>query len=835
MIKFDPTSIYNRAVEKLQQDPNWKAIVNNSVISAILKSNAEINSETARYAEYLFKESKWDTAQNSSSILAMSNMLGYQPKRKISAQGRIYVSADPRTHLVGTTISSSSFKNLTASNNTLGWVTPSSALSITSKCDIVDSNGVSYIASPVVFNQGHPWCSVDIIQGKRKSVFIDINTIRSTATTSRLDPYLYVPLKIVDCEDASNTISKAYFRVYVMYASVSEGSIITTTQEYRPVDSLLLSTYSDYDVEVYNDIYNQQLFYLKFNNDAARGRTLDISQNSSIIGIRVDYVETLGEAGNLLSAFQTFTISNVSSAQAGVSTITKLYGINFDAIVGGKNEETVIDVKNNAPKFYINNYSAGTKEAYENSILNMEFAIESTRVRPKKVQVYGSTMVTETGTVQPITCISFIADGIEDVVTANSSTNSSYSAIEEALNYYLSRLKSPQDVLKFVAPNYVPFALGLTCTVSRGESDLNELSEEIRNFVEEKWSPTSDELDFGRDFYPSKIINEVMNNFEEVVAIKTEVEAVKKLNWNDALRMAPYSEEAKVNVIHTCRIPFNFNNVFLGHESTIGFRDHRVGADYVMRFDFMYKKPSAMVSSATYHTSLFIQESGERRDYDAFYLLKDTSNNYSVWPQEASLISAADYSDLASASKLNNSWQFRYRDKVYSDDEFKELINEGSSSYIPTLTTYLIDPGTIDDYLVYYSSSYPEDGETIGNGWIEITFEPIYRMLSTFALYDVDLAEKLRDCPLALLKCGNLKDSEDTFNVFIETVQNYVDIYVSLRPIDEDLTIDTTTTSNGSAVLYIDSYDGSTSQVNASNLTADKRSRMISITCKHEE
>lgn len=833
MIKFDPTSIYNRSVEKLQQNPDWKAVINNSVISALLKSNAEINAETARYAEYLFKESKWDTAQNSSSILAMANMLGYQPKRKISARGRIYVSTDPRTHLVGTTISSSSFKELSTTNNSLSWATPSNNLKIDSNCDIVDSDGVSYIASSAAFDSGRPWIALDIMQGKRKSVFIDINTIRSTATISKLDPYVYIPVKIKDCEDASNITSKAYFRVYAVFASISSSNTTISTKEYRPVSSLLLSSSSDYDVEVYNDIYNQQLFYLKFNNDSSRGKILDLSRNSSLTGIRVDYVESLGSSGNLLNTFQTFTISNVYSSQQGVTSTYKLYGINFDAIVGGKDEETVADVKNNAPKFYVNYYTAGTKEAYENTISNMEFSIGSSKVIPKKVQVYRGTKTTEQGLSQYVTCVSFIADGIEDIVTSNNSNSSAYDEIEKALNYYLFKLKSPQDTLTFVPPNYVPFALGLTCIVKKDEVDINELSSDIENFVEEKWGPSSDDLDFGRSFYPSSITSEIMNNFTDVSAIKTEVEAIKKLNWDDAIRISPYNEESRANVIHTCRIPFNFDKVFLGSESVKGFKDSRSGANYVIRFDFMYKKPSAMPSTTKYHTSLFVEESDEKRENSAFYLRKETNSNYSIWP--AALSSLADYDDLESASVLTRSWQFRYKDKVYGDDSFKELITEGSSSYTPTLSTYLTDPGTIDDYLIYYSSNYDDDSDVIGNGWIEITFEPIYRLLSMFSLYDVNLSEDLKDCSLAQLKCGNLKDTISDFSKFIEIAQKYVDIYVSMRPVDENLVTSTSSSSAGSAVLYIDSYDNNTSGENTSNLTSDKRSRMISINCKYEE
>ena len=48
MMKFDPSSIYNRAIASLQQNPDWKPIINQSVISSLIKANAEMNAETAR-------------------------------------------------------------------------------------------------------------------------------------------------------------------------------------------------------------------------------------------------------------------------------------------------------------------------------------------------------------------------------------------------------------------------------------------------------------------------------------------------------------------------------------------------------------------------------------------------------------------------------------------------------------------------------------------------------------------------------------------------------------------------------------------------------------------
>lgn len=837
MIRFDPSSIFNRSLQKLQQDPNWRVIANNSVISALLKSNAEINAETARYAEYLFKESKWDTAQNESSILSMANLLGYQPKRKISAKGTIKISADPRTHLVGKSISSYTFEHIGSSS--LNWNTLNRDLSITGDCTITDSKGNSYVPTRALFPANTLTMDLEIVQGKRKSAFIDINTIRSTSTQSKLDPYLYIPIKIEDCEDASSITSKAYFKVYI----VSAQNNVTNYLEYRVVDSLLLSSTSDYDVEVYNDMYSRNLFYLKFNNDPNRGNTLDISQNSSITGIRIDYIESLGADGNLLDLFENFTISDLIISESGSLSGNKLYGVNLGIITGGKDEETIIDIKANAPKFYITNYTAGTKEAYENAVANMEFSIKNfpKPIKPRKVQVYGDKREDENGNILPVTCISFIADGMDDLIT-DSSLEDPYSDIEEALNYYLTRLKSPQDSLRFVPPNYISFAIGLKCRVNKEEvDDIYQLESDIRTIIDNSWGSNSDDIDFGRNFYSSGIVTEIMNTFPEIVSISTEVEAIKKLDWDDAIRVSPKSDEdASSTIIHTMRIPFNFDPLFLGEQSVKGFKDYRTGSDYVMRIDFMYKKPKSMGGSNNYHTTIFIKDNKADRTYQtttAFYLIKDTSQN-GIWMMQTSggeepwSLAPTDYSSLVGISQLKESEQYYFRDEVYNDNDYRALLDESSSDYISTISTYLSDPGAIDDYLVYFSGNYDDDAETIGDGWIELTFDPIYKMLTTFATYDVDLKNTLRDCPLALLKCNNT-DMTNTFKTFTDALNEYVDVYVSMRPIDGDFFINNSSSSSGSSLLYIDSFDNVS--VNGTiDLTNSKRQRMISVQCEYE-
>ena len=215
MIKFDTDSIYKRAISRLQDDPEWKAVINNSVVDALLKSNSEAVSEAARYAEYLFKESKWDTAQNDSSILAMAGMLGYKPRRKVSATGQIYVSADPIIHRTGTTVPVSELRKLATSPSSSSFysrwrVIPSGVTSSSNTFTIKDSSGNSYVALKNLSqacSSANPVVTLDILQGSRKYQYVSLNTIRNTATQSKLDSYLYVPVRIPNCEDASNSLS----------------------------------------------------------------------------------------------------------------------------------------------------------------------------------------------------------------------------------------------------------------------------------------------------------------------------------------------------------------------------------------------------------------------------------------------------------------------------------------------------------------------------------------------------------------------------------------------------------------------------------------------------
>lgn len=836
MIKFDPTSIYNRAISRLQQDPNWKPIINESVISALIKSNAEINAETARYAEYLFKESKWNTAQNESSILAMANMLGYQPKRRVSATGKIYFSSDPTIHLVGKTYSASTF--ISNTDNCSYLTTYNKKIPVYTTDIIKDTKGRKYIpVNDASLDSTKTSFSVEVVQGERKSINIGIETIKQVYTKSNINSYLYIPFRISNCENATSIFSRKFFKLYV----VDKNNAQT---EYRIVDSLLLSDAIDNDVELYNDMYDNTLFYAKFNNSQYRGKVLDVSDNSSIDHIKVEYIESLGSEGNIDSLYENFIIETTEGV--------RLYGINTSYIGGGAEVEDINSIKENATKFYIENYSVGTKESYEKTILNTEFTIENLTIKPKKVIVYGGTYTDEEANIStPVTYISFTSDYLDDIATYENS-DELYDRIESVLNYYLGRLKSPQDTIKFSVPTYIPISVGVNCSIDTSDKSesIETLQNRIQTYINSLWGPSSDYITFGNNFTTSNLEKEIMNNFSSVKSIDMELEAVHKVDWKSAEFVnSTESKGVKDSMLRTMRVPFNFSSVFLGNKTKKGFKDIRVGASYILRMDILYKKPSVLqggnlnktIIVGNYNTDDTINISTE--DSIAFYVVQDSSD---IWGSNSGTGGATyfegDYDILNSAMSLNSDvHQINYTSKVYSDSDYDTLRQQINSGKIAT-QSFATSLGALDSYIIYFGGNYQENSVFIGDGWIELSLDSLYTTLQYFASCSANstMSSTLARCPLSVLKCGTLESTSDVFSAFKDLLTNYVDIYISMRPIDNSLKLiapnltDRVKSNNQKSIIYIDSEDSDISS-EIENLTAVKYDRMICVACEYEE
>ncbi len=785
MKRYDSYTIKNELLERLQANKDWKAISGNSVINSLLDAFAEHTAEQARYSEMLFLESRWDTSQDSKQISSLANIIGYEAKRKVSASGTIYFSSSNAIHEVGRTIS---MKNFNALN--LEW--DKSLLKVdTNKNDtVIDSLGNSYVfTSSNPLESGAYYSSNSVIEGVRKAIKIPASIVRDVAKKSKLNPYAYVPIKISNMEDAGTTQTASFFKV-----------LVDGTKEYRVVDSLLLSEGSDRDVEVIPDLYTKDMYYLKFNTDPSRGEVLNFSKAASGFDyIEIQYVESRGAEGNIPTAFQKFTITTASGAL--------LYGIALDPITGGNDEEDISTVKEKAPEHYLKTYTTATKDAYQEAIKKIDFG---SQVYASNVKIFAGKDIED----NPVVFASLISPELESSIEEGEITENRVNSI---LNLSLNSFKAPSDNLKYVSPNYERISIGVQCTVPRGAVDNTAtLATEIQATIDGLYGMKSS-LDFGKDLYDADIIKTIKEQEPAILSIKTELEAVERLDWVRATRQTPRGNgEASIKTI---RVPFDFSKIFEGSRYT--FKNYTNGADYSLRLDFLVKGSSSIVN--TYHSTLIVNES-EGRTMEEFVIIKDTN---SIWEEDGVLVVPfSSYSFLDSDSNFivdevdeTNLKQYAFLNKILTDDDYNTLITDSS---VEQLVEGI--PGYMSDILIYYSGDNDISGR-IGTGYVEMGVDSIYNILQIYALKDSILAAELAKYPLANLKCST--DEADMLGFITDILTPYVEIYSSSRLYEKDLMINDQS-YDPSAVIFVESDDTSSS---TTNLKEDKLSRFLSVEC----
>ena len=92
MKRFDTESKLARMLTGLRKDSNWPLILQKGTIGNVLKAIAESGAEDDRYMEQLYREKKWKTAMDFSSLEAQGDLISYKRQLPNSAIGYIVVS-----------------------------------------------------------------------------------------------------------------------------------------------------------------------------------------------------------------------------------------------------------------------------------------------------------------------------------------------------------------------------------------------------------------------------------------------------------------------------------------------------------------------------------------------------------------------------------------------------------------------------------------------------------------------------------------------------------------------------------------------------------------------
>jgi hypothetical protein len=254
--------------------------------------------------------------------MSQTEFFNYVPHRKVGSKGIIRVSTDP--DFIGdypVTIDIPKYTEF--SNGTTSFVSTTSR-----------------ILSP-----GQDYIDIDVIQGVPKSKQYEITSAQFPDGTD------YVEL-ILDNDSIENT----------MY-DVSVNGITWSN-----VEHIRLAVDGEDQVYVIKNAIDMSGIVLQFGNDVF-GKKLSIGDI-----VTLEFVETKGENGNILSANNVTTI--LGDFIDSNSQPVDLYCKNTDIIVGGTDYESIEAIRVNAPRSYQTGDRAMTRQDYETIIKELELLQE---------------------------------------------------------------------------------------------------------------------------------------------------------------------------------------------------------------------------------------------------------------------------------------------------------------------------------------------------------------------------------------------------------------------------------------------------------------------------
>lgn len=652
MKRFDFEAIKSRMISSLRMNSDWALILGNGTVGNLIDAIAEGEAEEARYLEYLLGEKKWKTAMNMSSLQANADLISYKRQLPKSAIGYVVVShtdeeGNDRLQYYGNYFfdldATSDYDNLTkdedadteAKHALVPW-TCDTSYTIPKGTRFVAANGNEYFSTEVVSSKtmkkgisdmsstelelfyarggwkGIKYLKIPVMQGIQKTV-----SIGQTSSSTRFQSFVLPTLNV---DAATNEISCKYFSVYVKPKSGGESVYFTE------VDRLSMATSID-NVFEKSILKDESGIKIKF-GDGISGA---IPPEGTLY---VNYVETLGEDGNLDAKYQINTMIfpsgySMKDPRSGTYS-TFLSCTNTAAIQGGKDIEDISDFRDNAPASYLKSYTIATNKAYLNAInkyspLNLLHCkiYPDSGISSEQLDI----TIGEDTTEEVANEINTISDNINITALLANGEKIDDDEIEDEfinpLQTSIYDMKGPSDNIKFVQPNLIEIVPSFKITSSSYDFTEDEISDYIKEIIAEEYDIFNQ--DFNEPLYNSKLIS-LAKTFKFSDSVNIITEAVATVDY-DNISTFSYEGDSQLTNQFIVKIPFEFDNIYMTDELNKGFKDCTVNADYLLKVDLEFINDSSkVVNNRTFFLyDNRIDESGETSIADAKTLLLDGS------------------------------------------------------------------------------------------------------------------------------------------------------------------------------------------------------------------
>ena len=319
--KYDYDALVAEVTRLLSNKNEWKDAYQSSTGQTLIQVVAALNDQLHYMLERRSQENFLPTARLQTSVNAIVNMMGYRPQRKVSATGTLTLT-------------------------------------------LVDGNGVPVQNTDTIIIPKYSKLTFD------DDVFVNVEDI--TLLPTQTYPYTFTIKEgttLSTTFDPSDITSTLFLSNYIElgdYLSIENTSfyIYTTTQTFTdvierigtdaPIDSLSFATATD---EVY-DVNNTNSGLRILFGDGVSGEKPTGTLN-------VKYIESSGKSVEVVTTGNAFVFDDFKTDLVDESAATYKYTLtNTSPIDDGADEETIEQVKVNAPSYVRTSNRAASKDDY---------------------------------------------------------------------------------------------------------------------------------------------------------------------------------------------------------------------------------------------------------------------------------------------------------------------------------------------------------------------------------------------------------------------------------------------------------------------------------------
>jgi hypothetical protein len=337
-MNYDMNSSVNRMISQLRSGQNWAEVLPESANMRLVEMVGSEVDHLAQHFEKLFIETKWDEARNRSSLMKQVKAKGYTPHRKIGARGQValsvssvafsdvwksYIAYSKDDHV---NFGGQIYKNLTNSSFNRSpldfpdeWLmvatNPLSLIGIPKYTELSSKSGLSYTTiSAANYSTNQNSVLVDVVQGVKKSIsYLSVGAVFEEFTIQASDVDNFSFELFVDGE------------LWLVIDDIRKAEI--NEKRYQILDS-----------------YDFSSITIRFGNGDSGKKLLENQQVSFV------YIATDGDAGSVSVKGEINSVKSSLYSMDGKSV--RLVASNLNSIAGGKDHESVEEIRQNAVKFF---------------------------------------------------------------------------------------------------------------------------------------------------------------------------------------------------------------------------------------------------------------------------------------------------------------------------------------------------------------------------------------------------------------------------------------------------------------------------------------------------